>query len=104
MNKVKIKEPEGQLIYSPYTGNAPHDMEGEINENDPSLLYVYWGMAGDFGYISDKFREIIDQEIENDIDMWSLDNLLSNEEGILFEVDCGRWNGVNFYGFIDPES
>ena len=43
MHKVEIEEQDVTEIFSPYTGKCVVDKDGEINENDDSLLFVYAG-------------------------------------------------------------
>ena len=97
MNKVQIKN-NGELIYSPFTGNPASDEDGNISENDSSLLYVYYGMAG-YAYISDKLTKMLDEEIE-DLSMNDLASKLEDYEGVIFEVDT-NYNGLNSYGFVE---
>jgi len=101
MHKVEIEEQDVTEIFSPYTGKCVVDKDGEINENDDSLLFVYAGMAGDYAYISDKLRDIVDEDIES-INIEDLPSKIEANEGTLLEVDNG-FNGINFYGFISPD-
>ena len=45
-------------IYSPFSG-LPADGESGPNESDPTLLFVYYGNAGDFAYILQQRRNEI---------------------------------------------
>jgi len=102
MKKVKVRDEEESEIYSPYTDQIVVDKDGEINEGEGSLLFVYYGMAGGYAYISEKLKELIDEDIEN-IDIEGLTSKITINEGTLLEVDCG-WNGINYYGFVNPYS
>ena len=75
--------------------------DGAINEDDKSILFVYIGAVGDFVYISNEFRDLIDEDIES-IEIEDLEVKISHIDGTLIEVDYG-WNGINYYGFIDPK-
>jgi hypothetical protein len=99
MKKIKIKETNDTEVFSPYTGNCVTGKDGEIIENDESLLFVYIGMVEDYGYISERFRDLVDVEIES-MDILDLESKINNIKGTLIEVDNG-WNGVNYYGFIE---
>ena len=76
------------------------DGNGEINEKDNSLLFVYYGNVAEYAYISEKLKMLIDQDIEN-IEVTDLISKIALNDGTLLEVDCG-WNGINFYGFLNP--
>ena len=88
-------------VLSPYTGNNTTSKDGEINEDDKSILFIYLGAAGDFVYISNEFRELIDEDIES-IEIEDLEGKISHIDGTMIEVDYG-WNGINYYCFIDPK-
>ena len=100
MKKIEIEETNDTEVFSPYTGNCVTGEDGEIVEDDNSLLFVFSGMANDYAYISDQLRELVDVEVES-IEMGELVGKINHIEGTLMEVDNG-WNGVNYYCFIDP--
>jgi len=104
MKKIEINnnkyEDNDTGVISPYTGNCVTGEDGEVIEDDKSILFVYVGMANEYAYISNEFRELIDKDIET-IEIEDLESKLNHIEGTLLEVDYG-WGGVNYYGFIDP--
>ena len=105
MKKIEIHHDKHEEDYievsSPYTGNHTTSKDGAINEDDKSILFVYIGAVGDFVYISNEFRDLIDEDIES-IEIEDLEVKISHIDGTLIEVDYG-WNGINYYGFIDPK-
>jgi len=102
MKKIEIEETNDTEVFSPYTGNCVTGKDGEIIEDDNSLLFVYSGMIGDYVYISDQLNSLIESEIES-LDMDELVVKINHMEGTLMKVDNG-WNGVNYYCFIDPNN
>ena len=100
MKKIEIEETNDTEVFSPYTGNCVTGKDGEIVEDDKSLLFVFSGMAGDYAFISDQLRSLVDEEIES-LEMDELVAKTNHIEGTLMEVDNG-WNGINYYCFIDP--
>jgi hypothetical protein len=83
-------------IFSPFSG-LPTDGEDGPNEKDSTLLFVYYGNAGDYAYISKRLQNLLDGNIES-IAIETLHSVLSVDGGLILEVDTD-WNGVNFYGF-----
>ncbi len=82
-------------IYSPFSG-LPADGEDGPNEGDPTLLFIYYGNASMFGYVSKRVQDAV-SDVE-DIDIDELPGILSVDGGVVFEVDTD-WNGINYYGF-----
>jgi hypothetical protein len=84
-------------VHSPFSG-FPSDGDDGPNQDDGTLLFVYYGDADLFAYISDRLGGAT-------VDDASLDDVLGAELPagcIVLEVDT-EWNGVNFYGFApDP--
>lgn len=82
-------------VYSPFSG-LPADGDGGPNKADSTLLFVYYGDAGDFAYIAQRIRnDLTDAE---GTDPESLATALNIDGGIILEVDTD-WNGINWYGF-----
>jgi len=89
-----------EQVFSPFSG-LPADGEGGPNEKDPTLLFVYYGNAGDYAYISNRLQNLVDGNVES-IDIGMLHSALSIDGGLILEVDTD-WNGVNFYGFAPAD-
>ena len=89
-----------EQIFSPFSG-LPADGKDGPNENDPTLLFVYYGNTGEYAYVSKRLQGSMEGNIE-DVDIKELHSTLSIDGGHVFEVDTD-WNGVNYYGFA-PES
>jgi len=93
-------------VYCPFTGRAIHGDDG-VNPL-PSLLFVYYGGAGDYGYISEPLVKLLkDLGIECSTDDVSLApeelaEKLDSDRAFILEIDAG-WNGVNSYGFVVPD-
>jgi hypothetical protein len=81
-------------VYSPFSGQ-PADGDDGPNEGDPTLLFVSYG--GEFAYVSDRLKALVDVVAEN-VDMADLTDVLTIDGGLILEVDTD-WNGVNHYGF-----
>ena len=86
----------GDYIYSPFSGLPAVTEDGE-NEDDPTLLFTYYGNASLYGYVSRRLQDMLSQDVE-DIDVSKLHSLLTVEGGMILEVDSD-FNGVNYYGF-----
>lgn len=82
-------------IFSPFTG-LPADGEEGANERDDSLLFVFYGNAGEFAHISRRVLSAV-PGAEN-IQPEDLATRLSLPGGLVLMVDTD-WNGVNYYGF-----
>lgn len=97
LQRVRVQTEEYK-IFSPFTGQLVCDEDGEINESDPTLLFVYYGNAADFAYCSDRFKESLGEDCSPfDIEEACKSSNLPN--ALVIEVDNG-WNGINFYGFV----
>ena len=83
-------------IYSPFSGLPAHGEDGP-NEEDPTLLFVYYGDAGLYGYVSEHLQSIIGNDVEETL-VEDMHSVVSDDGGFILEVDAG-WNGVNTYGF-----
>jgi hypothetical protein len=89
-------------IYSPFSG-LPADSEEEgPNENDPTLLFTYYGGASTYGYVSPRLANILEDEWEDEHPL-DIAPGLHIEGGLIVSVDAS-WNGVNCYGFAPAES
>jgi hypothetical protein len=93
-------------VYCPFTGGAIHGDDGVSPL--PSLLFVYYGGAGLYGYTSDRLVKLLeDRGIACSADDMPLEpdeiaQKLDLENAFILEIDTG-WNGVNSYGFVVPE-
>ena len=56
MQKLSIKH-EDLLVYSPYTG-LPFLVDGNANQYDPSLIYIYFEEIAVFEYIKPGFEHV----------------------------------------------
>ena len=83
-------------VYSPFSGE-PADGETGPNETDASVLFVYYGNAGEFAYVSDRMKTLTDLDREQ-LDIEALHGAITINGGVIMEVD-NDWNGVNHYGF-----
>lgn len=94
IQEIQVKNQE--QIYSPYSG-LPADGDNGPNKKDDTLLFVYYGNSGGFGYISE--RIIINTD--KDPDDLSVDEIKASASiagAFIVTVDTG-WNGLNSYGF-----
>jgi len=88
-------------VYSPLSG-LPADLEDGPNEDDPTLLFAYYGDAGLYAYISQRLLDVLDDDVE-ETDPLDLGQGLQIDGGLMFIVDTD-WNGVNYYGFAPTET
>jgi len=92
-------------VYCPFTGQSVHSEDG-INSL-PSLLFVYYGNAGEYAYISDAVVSMLKTlDIECTIDdiplkPEDLAQALESESAFVLEIDAG-WNGIDSYAFVAP--
>ena len=94
----------GESIFSPFTGEAIDGPDGP-NESDPSLLFIYYGNAGEYAYISEATQENLESKGIVDAEELEPDDLIANldiEAAFSLEVDTG-WNGINYYGFVSNQ-
>ena len=102
---VSVAKIVGDLdqVFCPFTGRAVHSDHGV--DALPTLLFVYYGNAGEYGYVSDALvRMLTDLNIKcssDDIPVTpeELAQKLNSDRAFILELDAG-WNGVNSYGFI----
>ena len=86
IQRIKINSDAG-TTYSPYTGQ-PAFVDGEINDQDKSLTFIYIGDIGDYSFTADQYSK-------PDL---SPANLVDGVD-LIIEVDSG-WNGMNYFGYI----
>jgi len=94
----------GESIFSPYTGEAIDGPNGP-NESDPSLLFIYYGDAGVYAYISKATKKNLESKGIVDAEELEPKDLIANldiETAFSLEVDSG-WNGINYYGFVSNQ-
>lgn len=89
-------------IYSPFSGLPAELNEEGPNEQDPTLLFVYYGMAGDWDYVSPRFPNELTRFVDN-LGPREMAEGLDIAGGILLVVDTD-WNGINYYGFAPEDS
>jgi len=100
-------EAELDQVYCPFSGKAIQDDDGEIAKL-PSLLFVYYGNAGLYAYVSEQFLGFVKEanlECEDGLPADGPEEIapkLDVKTAFLLEVDAGR-NGVNAYGFVVPQ-
>jgi hypothetical protein len=90
-----------EAIYSPLSG-LPAEVEDEPNEDDPTLLFAYYGDAGLYAYTSPRLLDVLDDDGE-ETDPLNLVEGLQIDGGLVLIVDTD-WSGVNYYGFAPTES
>lgn len=91
-----------EQIHSPFSGLPAEVPEGGPNEADATLLFVYYGNAADFSYISAHVKsQLPENAVCNSPDQ--LADILSFDGGLVLEVDTD-WNGVNWYGFAPAKT
>ena len=89
-------------VHSPFSG-LPAELNDEgPNGEDPTLLFVYYGMGGAFDHVSPRFPSELTRFIDN-VGPTEMAEALDIDGGILLVVDTD-WNGVNYYGFAPEES
>ena len=89
-------------VHSPFSGLPAELNEERPNEEDPTLLFVYYGMAGDWDYVSARFPSELTRFIDN-LGPTEMAEGLVIDGGILMVVDTD-WNGINYYGFAPHDS
>lgn len=82
-------------IFSPFSG-LPAETDSGVNQADNTLLFVHYGGAGEFGFISDRLIGILGGAAE--LSLEELKDALNIEGAFVLTVDSG-WNGVNSYCF-----
>jgi len=91
-------------IYSPFSGQ-PADGEDGPNERDTTLLFIFYGDAGEYAYISEQFRREANIKGIGEIDEVEPETLAKQvpiENSMLLKVNAA-WNGINWYCFAPPE-
>ena len=89
-------------IYSPFSGR-PADTDDGANRDDPTLLFVYYGNAGIWEYVSPRLAPDLEEDRDElELDPIELTELLEADSGLTMVVDTG-WNGLNYYGFAPAD-
>ncbi len=87
-------------LHSPFTGQPADDEEGP-NEDDPTLLFIWHGNAGLYGYVGEWTAQALRKVGIEDPETLAPSELAARLEipgALVLRVDAGRY-GVNFYGF-----
>lgn len=90
-------------VHSPFSGQAA-DTEDGSNTSDTTLLFVHYGDATIWDYISPRVLDQLPDDAGDpeDLDPEGLAALLDIDGGMVMVVDTDR-NGVNHYGFAPGE-
>lgn len=88
-------------VHSPFSG-LPADSEDGPNENDPTLLFSYYGGGGEYGFISPRLGNDLAARAE-DLEPIELAEALQIDGALVMVVDTD-WNGINYYGFAPTDS
>jgi hypothetical protein len=96
-----------ETIHSPFSG-LPSESEDGPNEEDPTLLFTYYGMASMYGFINPRLAKALPDElaaldVDLDLDPAELADGLHIDGGLTMVVDTD-WNGINYYGFAPTDS
>ncbi len=99
MSNVAKFEFEGDAVYSPFSGKRASTERGP-NTRDKTLLFIYYGDSGEYGFISGRVMRALgkDQDSVRRLSPASLLKKTLLPGRMALEVDTG-WNGVNFYAF-----
>ena len=89
-------------VHSPFSGQPAEVNDKGANEADPTLLFVYYGMAAGWSYVSPRLPAEVTRFVDN-IEPEDLAESLDVEGAVVFVVDAD-WNGVNYYGFAPADS
>ena len=89
-------------IYSPFSGLA---VDGETVDqgNDATVLFVYFGGAPVWGYVSHRVTALLGGKDVEELAPQEVSAQLSLTGAFVLEVDSG-WNGVNYYCFAPATS
>ena len=87
-------------IYSPFSGVSAESKDGSYKK-DPTLLFVYHGDAGIYAYVSERLRNLMNEDIEY-LDAEALHRHIDVDGGLVMEVETDV-NGVNYYGFAPAD-
>lgn len=102
MSKVTIQY-EGR-VFSPFSGKRSDGDDGP-NTRDRTLLFVFYGDAGSYAFVSKRCAVAAREAGVKDPEALSpvgLARKLKLSGGLLLEVDAG-WNGLNYYAFAPVE-
>ncbi|WP_417517887.1 hypothetical protein [Marinobacter sp.] len=94
VKKVSIKQPE--TLYSPFSGDSAL-IGDEANSSDDTLLFIYYGNANAFAYVSDRLLRAIGKS-EDELEIEDLLDDARLDDTVVFEAD-DEWNGLNYFGF-----
>jgi hypothetical protein len=94
-------------IHSPFSG-LPSESEDGPNEDDPTLLFTYYGNAPIYGLINPRLAkalpdELAELDVDLDLEPTELAEALHIDGGLLMVIDTD-WNGINYYGFAPVDS
>lgn len=89
-------------VYSPLSGLPAEVDDDGANQSDPTLLFVYYGMAGEWDYVSPRFPDEVTRIIDNLAPDEVADNL--EIDGAIMLVVNTDWGGVNYYAFAPADS
>ena len=90
-------------IYSPFSG-LPAETDDSANEADSTLLFIYYGNASIWDYVSPRLTPgLVEDQDELELDPFDLAKILEAQGGLVMVVDTD-WNGVNYYGFAPADS
>ena len=90
---------QGQ-VFSPLSG-LPAEVASGPNSADATLLFVHYGMAGLYGFVSDRIVAALELHSDVDVEDEDPENLLDLARipgAFALQVDKGR-EGINTYGF-----
>ena len=96
-----------ETVHSPFSG-LPSESEDGPNEEDPTLLFTYYGMVSMYGFINPRLAKALPDElaaldVDLDLDPAELAEALQIDGGLIMVVDTD-WNGINYYGFAPTDS
>jgi hypothetical protein len=89
-------------VFSPFSGQPTELNDEGPNQTDPTLLFVYYGMAGAWDYMSPRFPTEVTRFVDN-VEPAELAESLDVDGAVMFVVDTD-WNGINYYGFAPEDS
>lgn len=92
--KVSIKQPE--ILYSPFSGDSAL-IGDDANSDDNTLLFIYYGGANTFAYVSERLLKAIGKS-EDELELEDLLDDTQLDDTAVFEAD-DSWNGLNYFGF-----
>lgn len=89
-------------VHSPLSGLPAEVDDDGANEADPTLLFVYYGMVGEWDYVSPRFPSEVTRFIDN-LTPGEVAESLEIDGAIMLVVNTD-WNGVNYYAFAPADS